>query len=144
MCILKAMRRAFVGHFILTSWRYAPAVIKAIGRLVMVPLVVALVLAAVSPQCDFDDNACDNGSLVANVPDGPGAVAARTAPDRARIGHDPASPLLTGDGLVAVWPALPPLPALPLRPPRPAWYPRWTVPALASNPAETPDLPPRI
>ena len=117
---------------------------KAIGRLLVLPLVIALVFAAVSLRCDFDDNACDTGSIVANLPDGPGVFADKITPDRVKIANDPAAPPLTGDGLAALWPAPPPLAGLSEWPPRPAWYPRWTVPTLASSAAETPDLPPRI
>lgn len=128
----------------MTSWRYALTVKKAIGRLVVLSLVIAIVLAAVSVRCDFVDDDCETVSIVASWPDGPGVFAGKITPDRARIGHDPADPPLMDDGLAVVWPAPPLLAAMPERAPHPAWYPRWTTLSLASLVGAPPNLPPRI
>lgn len=148
MCILTGARSAFVGHFILTSWRYAPTVMKAIGRLLVLSLVVAAISAAVFPQCDFDDDACDYAGIVADVQNGPGVLADKITPDREKarekLGDDTAGAPPSGDSWAAVWPTSLPGPDMPDRSPRPVWYPRWTTLQLASSAADTPDLPPRI
>ena len=65
--------------------------VKMTGRFPALPLVGAVVLAAVCLRCDFAALDCDNAGVVAGIvadlPMGPGGVADTHPPDRAEAGN---------------------------------------------------------
>lgn len=65
---------------------------KARGRLLVLSLAIAVISAAVSLRCDFDDDDCRYAAFVADAQNASGVLADKITPDRKKDGDDPAAP----------------------------------------------------
>ena len=117
---------------------------KFVRRLFVLLLIVVTMIAIVSSTCDFDTDACDAVSIVADLQMNAGGSAGNSTPPRVKADNDTGGSDLSDSTWGAIWMTDLPHAGVPDGPPKPAWYARQVTLDLASGTAKVPNPPPKI
>lgn len=122
--------------------------LKFVRRLLVLVLIVVTTIAAISLDCDFDNNACEAVSIVADLQMNAGGTTDKSPPSRAKTGHDTVGPDRSDGPSDASWMTawLPGLVQsdVPDGPSGAVWYARQVALDPASRAAKVPNPPPKI